>query len=64
VLRCLVLARHSREPDRMMLWCDECVRLAPVRGEVAFAKLRTKISVNVCLFKNAGSGFTLTLRVK
>jgi len=64
VLWCLVMARHSREPDRMMLRCDECVRLAPVRGEVAFAKLWTKRSVNVCLFKNAGSGFTLTLSVK
>jgi len=33
-------------------------------GEVAFAELWNKISVNVCLGKNAGSGFTLTLGVK
>jgi len=24
------MARRSREPDRMMLWCDECFRLALV----------------------------------
>jgi len=26
----LVVALRSREPDRMMLWCDVCFRLATV----------------------------------